>query len=165
MSSGAGNYKHLTFLMVFRIPRLTRVLRMVRLMRQVPELVILIKAIAMGTRAVSATLILLLAIIYAFAILFTQLLSGTAAGAGCFETVPQAMICLMHQGVFADQAEFISSLLDVDWSYYALMVMYLVLATLTVLNLLIGLLCEIVRVVALVEREDIVVKDLQHRVG
>merc|ERR1719471_368563 len=148
MSSGAGNYKDLTFLMIFRVPRLTRVFRMVRLVRQVPELVILIKAIAIATRAVSAVLTLLLAIIYAFAILFTQLLSGTAAGAGCFETVPQAMISLLHQGVFADQADFISGLLDVDWSYYALMVMYLIVATLTVLNLLIGLLCEIIRVVA-----------------
>merc|ERR1719336_2760423 len=95
-SSGTGHHTHLTILRIFRILRLTRVARMVRLMRQVPELVILIKGIAMATRSVSATLALLLAIIYVFAVLFTQLLSGTPAGAGCFDTVPEAMICLVH---------------------------------------------------------------------
>merc|ERR1719245_2771474 len=75
------------------------------------------------------------------------------------------MICLLHEGVFTEQKEFISKLLDVDWYYYAFMLVYLVFASLTVLNLLIGVLCEAVSVVAQVEREDMLVKDLQHQVG
>merc|ERR1719330_856822 len=75
------------------------------------------------------------------------------------------MICLLHEGVFTEQSEFINKLLSVDWTYYAFMLMYLVLASLTVLNMLIGVLCEVVSVVAQVEREDMMVKALKHQIA
>merc|ERR1711879_900472 len=106
----------------------------------------------------------LLVIIYVFSVLFTQLLSGTAAGAGCFDTVPSSMVCLLHEGVFTEQSEFLDKLLSADWVYYACMLVYLLLASLTVLNMLIGVLCEVVSVVAQVEREDMLVKDLNHKI-
>jgi len=164
MSPGGGSHAHLTILRIVRIMRLTRVARMARLLRCVPELVILVKAIALATRSVVFTLCLLISIIYVFAVLFTQLLSGTEVAQGCFDNVPQAMNCLLLKGVFTEQAEFIQKLLSADWVYYVCMLLYLLLASLTVLNMLIGVLCEVVSVVAQVEREDLLVKHLKQRI-
>jgi len=154
-----------SILRILRMFRLTRVARMARLMRNMPELMILIKGMMMGVRAVSATLLLLFVIIYVFAVMFTQLLAGSEAGADCFDNVPMAINCLLVEGVFTEQAEFIRKLLEEDWMYYVLGVVYLLLASLTVMNMLIAVLCEVVAVVAQVENQEILMKDIRSRIA
>merc|ERR1712187_464179 len=63
-------------LKIIRLVRLTRMARMARLLRALPELIILIKGIAVAMRSVIFTLILLVILLYLFAIVFTQLASG-----------------------------------------------------------------------------------------
>mmetsp|Transcript_34869 Transcript_34869/g.81492 ORF Transcript_34869/g.81492 Transcript_34869/m.81492 type:complete len:558 (+) Transcript_34869:111-1784(+) len=157
---GGGPGANTSIFRIFRLFRLTRVARLARLLRNMPELMILIKAMAMAIRSVFATLCLLLIIIYVFAILFTQMMEGTSAAKGCFETVPMAMNCLLLQGVFTEEREFISAMLDISWVYYLAVLMYLLLGSMTVLNMLIGVLCEVVSVTAESEREELFLKDL-----
>merc|ERR1719277_1565411 len=131
---------------VFRLFRLTRVARLARLLNGMPELMVLIKGMVIAIRSVFSTLLLLVLIIYVFAILFTQLLSGTEAGAGCFDNVPTSMNCLLLSGIFSDQADFVQKLLDADIMYYLLIMVYLILGSLVVMNMLIGVICEVVSV-------------------
>lgn len=152
--------QHSSLLRIFRLLRLTRVARLARITRQIPELAILVKGLIMALRSVFSTLCLLLLIVYVFAVLFTQLLKGTNVGKGCFENVPQSMNCLLLDGVFADQADFINKLLKYGLLYYFLILVYLVLGSLTVLNMLIGVICEVLSVTAQAEREE----NLLHRV-
>jgi len=153
-----------TILRIFRLFRLSRVARMARLLRFMPELMVLIKGMAMAMRSVASTLCLLLIIIYVFAIFFTELLSEAPVGKGCFENVPQAMNCLLLDGVFADQAQFITSLLAEHWFYYVVVLIYLLLGSLTVMNMLIGVICEVVSVVAQVEKEEMAVEAMKYKI-
>jgi len=164
-SSGGGLVAgHTSVFRILRIFRLTRVARMARLLRGMPQLMILVKGMFEGIRSVSATLILLVLIIYVFAVMFTQLLSGTEVGAGCFDSVPEAMNCLLLEGVFTEQAEFIRKLLDADWKYYFFMLVYLLFVSLTVMNMLIAVLCEVVSVVAQVDKDEQSMKELRFKV-
>jgi len=153
-----------SLLRIFRLFRLTRVARVGRLLRNIPELMILVKGMLMAMRAVSATLMLLLIIIYVFAIIFTQLLWNDPAGKGCFETVPMAMHCLLMNGVFSDQAQFIEQLLSSSIAYYVFILCYMVLGSLTVLNMLLGVICEVMSVVAQVEKDELMAKELQNKI-
>lgn len=150
---------------ILRIFRLTRVARMARLLRGMPELMVLVKGMLEGIRSVSATMLLLMLIIYVFAVLFTQLLSGTEVGEGCFDTVPQAMNCLLLQGVFPDQSSIIEKMLSADLRYYLFMLIYLVFVSLTIMNMLIAVLCEVVSVVAQVDKEENSMRDLKSKIG
>lgn len=162
---GAGfSAGHSSIMRILRIFRLTRVARMARLLRGMPELMILVKGMLEGIRSVSATLLLLVFIIYIFAVMFTQLLSGTEVAAGCFDTVPEAMNCLLLEGVFTEQAEFIRKLLEADWKYYVFMLVYLLFASMTVMNMLIAVLCEVVSVVAQVDKEENSMKELKFKI-
>jgi len=161
---GLGGGGASSVLRIFRILRLTRVARLARLVRQMPELMILIKGMAIAARSVLATLTLLLVIIYVFAIMLTQQLSGTGAADGCFENVPTAINCLLLNGVFTEEREFIEQMLDVHWTFYVITIFYLLLASLTVLNMLIGVLCEVVAVTARVEQEELMMQDLKAKI-
>lgn len=149
---------------IFRLFRLTRVARLGRLLRNMPELMILVKGMLMAMRSVSATLMLLVIIIYVFAILFTQLLWNDPVGKGCFETVPMAMHCLLMNGVFSEEKEFIDKMLSRNVLYYVFILCYLLLGSLTVMNMLIGVICEVVSVVARVEKDELLAKDLKHKI-
>jgi hypothetical protein len=161
MGHASENSYAMQVVRLFRVLRLTRIARLARVLRQIPELSILLKGMVMAMRAVGAILLLLVAIIYVFAILFTQQLSGTEAGEGCFENVPQAAHCLMINGVFSEQHEFIQKMLDADWTYYVTILLYLLLASTTVMNMLIAILCEVMAVTAQVEHAEIGVESVK----
>lgn len=149
---------------IVRIFRFTRVARMGRLLRGIPELMILVKGMYEGIRSVSATMMLLVIIVYIFAVIFTQMLAGTETGAGCFDSVIESMNCLLLEGVFTEQAEFIRKLLAADWKYYVLMIVYLLFVSLTVMNMLIAVLCEVVSVISQEDKEETVVKALKAKI-
>lgn len=161
--SGHNPLQNSSIFRALRLFRLFRASRVLRLLRSFPELMILIQAMLAAMRSVFGTLSLLLLITYIFAILFTQLLHGTPEAKGCFETVPGSMNCLMMLGVFPDQQSRFESLLDGSWVYYMTLLVYVSIAVLTVMNLLIGILCEVVGEVARVEKESMTVGDLKHK--
>jgi hypothetical protein len=152
-------------LRVFRLFRLTRVARISRLMRTWPELVITIKGLATAIQSVAATLCLLFLVIYVFSVMFTELLATTEVGQGRFENVPQAMHFCLIQVVCGFDASFVSQMLATSWVYYMLWLVYLFLCSLTIMNLLTGVLVEIVSRVASEEKELFTMKELEDVVG
>jgi hypothetical protein len=153
--ANATSTGHTALLRVFRLFRITRSARALRLLRACPEFMIYLKGLAAGFRSVCVTLSLLMVVIYIFAILFAQTLSGTEAAEGYFETVPQSMDTLLVQGIFADQADIFGTLRDkAGLIYYLLFLVYMVIGSLTIANMLIGVLCEVVQKTADEEEEN-----------
>lgn len=141
-----------------RLLRLSRMARMARLFRAMPELLILIKGMVAATRSVFFTLILLTILIYVFAILFTQLSADHPVSSQIFPSVRLSMVTLMNQGTLLDNFSDVVVPLGTD-SYLlgALFYLFAILAAWMVLNMLIGVLCEVVALVAATEQEKITV--------
>lgn len=154
--SGAG-LGDASILRLFRLLRLTRLARMVRLLRAMPELMVMIKAMGVAMRSVFFALCLLMSIIYVFAIAFTQLLEGTAVGDSWFSSVPISMNTLLLRGTMPDQEEVVEDVATQHWFFRFFMLFYILLASLTVMNMLVGILCEVVSVVSTVEKEELLI--------
>lgn len=134
---------------------------MARLLRAMPELLVLIKGMAVAARSVFFTLCLLGGIIYVFAIAFVQLMKGTEAGDEYFGSVPQAMNSLLLQGVLPDQADIVEGAGSGHWIFKVIILIYILLSSLTVMNMLVGVLCEVVSVVSSVEKESLLVNHVK----
>mmetsp|Transcript_79502 Transcript_79502/g.184494 ORF Transcript_79502/g.184494 Transcript_79502/m.184494 type:complete len:728 (+) Transcript_79502:129-2312(+) len=139
---------------LFRMVKLTRMARMVRLLRATPELMILIKGIAVAFRTVTFTLALLLMFIFLFAVLFKSLLEDTTLGVETFRTVPRSMMSLLLFGVLPDNAPLVNDIWDINVAYGMISIVFVYLTSLTVMNMLVGVLVEVVGVVSSVEREE-----------
>eukprot|EP00929_Paragymnodinium_shiwhaense_P077245 TRINITY_DN3977_c1_g1_i1.p1 TRINITY_DN3977_c1_g1~~TRINITY_DN3977_c1_g1_i1.p1 ORF type:complete len:844 (-),score=195.92 TRINITY_DN3977_c1_g1_i1:83-2614(-) len=148
-----------SLLRVVRLLRLSRMARMARLMRAMPELLILIKGMWAATRSVFFTLLLLVIILYIFGIAFTQIASGTPLGEARFELVGASMHTLLIFGVFMDEVgvlvEDITSQDRVSPPILITMFyIFVLVSAFTVMNMLIGVLCEVVEAVAATEKES-----------
>merc|ERR1719329_1962383 len=106
-------------LRIFRIFRLARVFRMSRLMRTIPEIMVYVKGMMVAMRSVFAILIMLLLVIYVFAIIFTQMLWDQDVPNHTFRSVPLSMRFLLHQVLCGFEADFLVHLMDIDLSCYA----------------------------------------------
>jgi hypothetical protein len=161
--ASGGALGNTSVLKLFRLVRLTRMARMAKLLRAIPELIILIKGIAVASRSVVFTLMLLAVILYFFAIVFRQITDDTALGEALFPSVPDAMRSLLLDGVLPDQASIVNQCLDDSWILGILILLFVLLATLTVMNMLVGVLCEVVSVVSSVEKEELTVNYVKMR--
>jgi len=155
-----------SILRLFRLLRLSRMARMARLLRAMPELLVLIKGMFVAMRSVFFTLFLLSGILYIFGIGFVQLMKGTPSGDELFPNVPAAMNSLLLQGILPDEAAMVEQVGEDGGVYKAIVLFYIVLAGLCVMNMLVGVLCEVVSVVSSVEKESMLVgyvkSTLQH---
>jgi len=68
-------------------------------------------------------------------------------------------------GVFPEQKEIIETMLDGSVAYYLLMIAYLCVASYTVLNMLIGVMCEVISEVAAREKDDMILQDLRYKMS
>jgi len=152
-NSGGGGLGNASLLRMARLLRLTRMARMARLLRALPELLILIKGMVAALRSVCFALGLLVMILYVFGIAFTQLCKGTALEPE-FETVLKSMHTLLVYGALMDEVSSLIETIEAN-SIPILMLFYLfiLLAALTVMNMLIGVICEMVLTVGETERE------------
>eukprot|EP00929_Paragymnodinium_shiwhaense_P066967 TRINITY_DN33660_c0_g1_i1.p1 TRINITY_DN33660_c0_g1~~TRINITY_DN33660_c0_g1_i1.p1 ORF type:complete len:849 (+),score=188.36 TRINITY_DN33660_c0_g1_i1:200-2746(+) len=142
-------------LKLVRMVRLTRMVRLVRLLRAVPELLVLIKGILYAARSVFFTLCLLCFIVYVFAIAFRQLTDDTDVGNEYFYSVTASMSTLLIRMTMPDTADIIFQLSDEGWFFGFLACLFILMAELTVLNMLVGVLCEVVSCVSAVEKEQL----------
>lgn len=154
----SGSLGNASILRLVRLLRLTRMARMVRLLRAMPELMILVKGMSVATRVVFWTLCLLLIFIYVFGIAFTQLAKDTPLEQEYFPTVPKAMSTLLLRGTLPDLHEFVVTIGDESGVYACLAMIFILLTTLTVMNMLVGVLCEVINVVSAVEKEQMTVQ-------
>lgn len=152
---GAGGMGDVSILRLLRLLRLTR---MARLMRSVPELVTLLKGMAAAARSVFSTLVLLIIFTYVFAIIFKQQGGDNDKLAHYFRTIPEAMWNLLLAGTLLDNITDVLNLLRVEAPVLAgAFCFWVLLSSFTILNMLIGVLCEVVSAVADAEKESTVV--------
>lgn len=143
-------------LRLLRLLRLSRMARMAKLLRSFPELLILIKGMASATRSVFVTLFLLFILIYVFSIAFRQLTEGSAVGERYFNDMGMAIHTLWIEGTLLDNpGALVVHLAHESILLVLLFYLFVLLAALTVMNMLIGVLCEVVSAVAATEREQI----------
>ncbi|OLP76729.1 Sodium channel protein para [Symbiodinium microadriaticum] len=161
LATGAGDtdgiLANANILRLARLMRLTRLLRMARLLRMVPELLILVKAIAAAMRSVGFTLILLFIVLYVFGIGFTQLLKGSELLEDRFKGVALSMQMLfLHCTLLDSISELVEIFMeDQQWVALALLYSFLILSAITIANMLIGVICEVITAVAAAEKEAI----------
>lgn len=106
---------------------------------------------------------LLFIIIYFFAIVFRQLTDATPVGELYFSTIPNSMMSLLLDAVLPDQAAIVYECMDESPLFGIMILFYILLASLTVMNMLIGVLCEVVGIVSAVEKETMTVNYVKQR--
>lgn len=137
-----------------RLMRLTRLARMARIIRKVPELLIMVKAVASAVRSVGLALLLLGISVYVFAIAFRMTLDGTPVGASMFSNCAIAMHTLIMHGTFLDAvSDVMQELLTDSIPGFVLMYCFITLSAVTIMNMLIAILCEVITAVADAEKE------------
>merc|ERR1719506_813821 len=99
-------------------------------------------------------MVLLVIIVYAFSMAFRQLSHGTGSGKEYFQSVPHGMKTLLIKAAMPDASRLIDHLASDNAFAAVLAVVYFFIASLTLLNMLIGVLCEVINVVSSVERES-----------
>eukprot|EP00931_Biecheleriopsis_adriatica_P016094 TRINITY_DN11982_c0_g1_i1.p1 TRINITY_DN11982_c0_g1~~TRINITY_DN11982_c0_g1_i1.p1 ORF type:complete len:742 (-),score=148.77 TRINITY_DN11982_c0_g1_i1:182-2407(-) len=143
-------------LRVLRLVRLARVTRMIRLLHALPEIMILVKALAVAARTVFFTLCLLWAVIYVFAIAFTQMSKGFSVHDQYFRDLWASMFTLLFQGCLGDGLTDLAVACFHDSPILAIiLVAYLLFAPLTVLNMLVAVMVNVVNQIATAEHEAI----------
>mmetsp|Transcript_137201 Transcript_137201/g.273817 ORF Transcript_137201/g.273817 Transcript_137201/m.273817 type:complete len:744 (-) Transcript_137201:47-2278(-) len=152
---GGGGLGNAGILRMARLLRLTRMARMARLLRAMPELLILIKGMVAAMRSVVFTLGLLFVMLYIFGIAFVQLCDDTPCEQ-MFPDVINTMHTLLVNAALMDSLSLLIEPLQ-EQSIALLLVLYvfILLAALTVMNMLIGVICEVVSAVAATEREQL----------
>lgn len=137
-----------------RILRVLRTARMARLVRLIPELMILIKGMIVACRSVFFTLMLLLIITFIFSIAFLELSSHTPLEQEYFRSIPDAIVSLILHCIVPDQEVFFKSLAEESWILGVLVLLFILLGSLTVMNMLLGVLVEAVKTVSTIEQEQ-----------
>mmetsp|Transcript_140864 Transcript_140864/g.357866 ORF Transcript_140864/g.357866 Transcript_140864/m.357866 type:complete len:772 (-) Transcript_140864:154-2469(-) len=165
LGTHSGGFGDASIIRIARLLRLSRMARMARLLRAVPELMILIKGMVAAIRSVIFTIVLLVIIMYVFAIGLTQITAGSALQSSHFESVPSTMYALMMHGCLLDAPKELSDALgEESWLYPPIFWLFVLMAALTVMNMLVGVLCEVVSAVAATEKEENLVSFVKGRV-
>lgn len=162
--NGLGNSG---LLKLMRLMRLSRMGRIVRLLRAMPELLILIKGMVAATRSVCVTLFLLMMIVYIFGILFRLLSEGTETGKIFFPGILSSMHSLVVFGLLHSDIADLMDQIEEDGAYILIVSYYVfvLFASLTVMNMLIGVLCEVITAVAQCEHEEIQIINVKDKLG
>jgi len=152
--SDSNPFGNAAVLRLLRLLRLSRMSRMVRLLRAFPELLVLIKGIFAAMRAVGVVALVLILIMYVFGIILRQLSDGTDMGEEFFKSVPHAMVTLLIYGTLLDNVgDTAGAISDESWVCWVIFFVFLVISALTLMNMLIGVLCEMVTSVSEAENE------------
>jgi hypothetical protein len=142
---------------MFRLLRLTRISK---LMHTIPELVTMAKGMVAAVRAVHAALLILVILVYVFAIIINAVIGEdqdlSEYLAENFSTVRDAMITLTLQGVLMDDINTLYRELISYGNIISIIVfgIFVLLSAITVMNMLIGVLCQVVLDVSEAETED-----------
>eukprot|EP00929_Paragymnodinium_shiwhaense_P053376 TRINITY_DN26706_c0_g5_i1.p1 TRINITY_DN26706_c0_g5~~TRINITY_DN26706_c0_g5_i1.p1 ORF type:complete len:661 (-),score=212.09 TRINITY_DN26706_c0_g5_i1:72-2054(-) len=161
IDGGGGSMGNAGTIRLLRLLRLSRMARMARLLRSMPELLILIKGMVAAVRSVFFTLLLLVILTYVFAVFFRQTTQDTELESEYFPTVVISMHNLLLYGVLLDDVgSCVRAIAKVDSGVYALLIswyVYVLLASATIMNMLIGVLCEVITAVATTESEEMTI--------
>eukprot|EP00928_Gymnodinium_smaydae_P095319 TRINITY_DN8181_c0_g1_i4.p1 TRINITY_DN8181_c0_g1~~TRINITY_DN8181_c0_g1_i4.p1 ORF type:complete len:900 (-),score=165.97 TRINITY_DN8181_c0_g1_i4:469-3168(-) len=149
-NSGLGDA---SIIRMVRIARLVRISRLVRFLKSVPELMIICKGIGYASRSVVVFFLLWVVIIYIFAVVFRQLIELMGLDNEKFNSVPIAMNTLLLDGVLPDSAKLVDNLTGESALFWPLVMFFVALASVTLMYMLIGVLVDIVAMIAHAEKE------------
>lgn len=136
--------------------RLLRLLRISRIFRMVPELGMMVKSMLAAVRSVFSTCVLGMGVMYIFAIMLTQWVKTYPGGNKCigyeqqvclrdyFGSMSASFLTLMQILVFDDTFGLIRPIFKERFSMGCTLILYILLVSFTVLNMLIGIICDIV---------------------
>jgi len=147
-------FQNATILRILRVLRLLRTARMAKILRTMPELMLLIKGIVVATRSVFFTLALLGIFIYVFSIIFMQLTRDTPLEAKYFDRFGDSMLTLLLDTVLPDLAVFMREIMQEGWVVATVMMVFILLGSVTMMNMLVGVLVEVIKTVSEIEREQ-----------
>lgn len=135
------------------------------MLKSLPELMILIKGMITAMRSVCYVMGLLIIILYVFAIAFTQLAVDNAVIRDAyFQNVALSMYSLLIYGTFLDDlSAFANDIRAESLPCLFLLMVFICLSALTVMNMLIGVLCEVVSAVAATEKEMILTQTVSEK--
>lgn len=170
-------------LTVLRLSRLVRLTRMTRIMRSLPELMTLIRGMASAFKAVGSILVFLLLVMYVFAIVFTSQVTGGSgsddddsrrleglcgdnwgeySAKRMFGSMGSAMMTLFTNGVLLDNlAPALTAIREESIFLQYLFMFFMVMSALTLLNMLIGVLCEVINKAAREESDQGTIMDFK----
>lgn len=154
-------------LQLLKLPRLLRLARMGRLVRSFPELVAMIKGVKVASRAVGSAFMLLFGLVYVFSIMMFLLLQGYDDVDGKlfdrYGDMGKTMWTLLIDAAFMDglQNSFNPLLDSQAYMAFCALFLFVLLSALTVMNMLIGVLCEVVSAVAAAEKEEMAIRLLK----
>jgi len=154
-SSGASLFTNSAVLRLLRMLRLFRMSRMVHIFRALPELIFLLRGIMTAARSVCFTFVLLLFIVYMFAVSCVQLSKGSNLGRTVFTGTLKSMLTLVLNTVIPDMAQFVELVSEQNIYCGILTVGFIIIGSITLMNMLIGVLVHVVNTVAIVEREQL----------
>lgn len=128
------------------------------MLRSLPELMILIKGMLQAMTSVFYVMCLLIIVTYVFSIAFTQLSVGKETiGPKYFANVGLGMYSLMIYATFLDDVSvFMDDLRHDSWPLVFLALIFIALSAMTVMNMLVGVLCEVVSSVAETEKQEMI---------
>jgi len=91
---------------------------------------------------------------------FRQLTEGSIVGNHYFPSVPGAMNTLLLDGIFPDQSYFVNDLFQGNPFLWPIIMIFILLAAMTLMYMLIGVLVDVVSVIACTEKEGMTVMAL-----
>eukprot|EP00933_Yihiella_yeosuensis_P016890 TRINITY_DN14280_c0_g3_i1.p1 TRINITY_DN14280_c0_g3~~TRINITY_DN14280_c0_g3_i1.p1 ORF type:complete len:996 (-),score=163.78 TRINITY_DN14280_c0_g3_i1:118-2823(-) len=156
----SGNLGSMTLLKMVRLVKMLRLSRMAKFLRQVPELVIIMKGLLFAARSVFVFFLLWGMIVYVFAVLFRQVTDDSKVGKEYFSSVPAAMNTLLLNGVFVDHAVMVNDMAEESAILWPVIVFFIALVSLTIMYMLVGVLVDVVTVVASSEKEALAISDI-----
>lgn len=158
-------YSEFSILRLVRIVRLTRLMRMFRLLRVLPEVMILLKGIAAAARSLFFTVLLLSVLLFIFAVILRTQSSENDSLKAMFSSVPSSMWILLLDGILMDgPAGRLSAIGEESSAMSYVFLLFIFLSHYTVLNMLIGILCDVVKDIAAAEKDRLAVHYLQTNV-
>lgn len=150
-----------------RLLRLLRLSRLVRLMRSMPELVTMVKGMRVASRAVASSVLMVLFLVYVFSIVMLMVCESLTKNddensvliRNSFGRLSHCMWTMLLDGTFmTETGPVLLALRETDklegYFAVAIFLLFVLLSALTVLNMLIGVLCEVVTSVGQHERDE-----------
>lgn len=147
---------------LLKIVRLCRTARIVRLLRQFPELLVLIRGIGIAIRSVFFTLVLLIVLTYVFSIclkIMTE--SDPDINNEFFPTVWIGVKNMLLWAIVPDLEDKFGIITTTGFLSTMMFTLFIFLVSLTMLNMLVGVLVEVIGVVSSVEREQLEINHMK----
>mmetsp|Transcript_164196 Transcript_164196/g.399055 ORF Transcript_164196/g.399055 Transcript_164196/m.399055 type:complete len:553 (-) Transcript_164196:68-1726(-) len=152
--TGNSNLGGMNIISTLRILRVLRIARMMKICRFMPELETMMSSMLTGIRAVLTAGMIMLAMTYGFAIALRSQSTSTAWGHEHFPSVPHSVYTLLVESMLPDNGELLTLIGRDSWLCGIIYGVFLLLSAITVLNMLVGMLVDVISRVSTEETEQ-----------